>query len=192
MSLPRRERSLGTKPAFTQGVERGREVFVFLEVSQHRGGGEGRRVAEERVILLVEDNPDDEALTLRALKKNNITNKIVVARDGVEALDYLFGTGMYAGRDTGSQPELILLDLKLPKVDGFEVLTKLRANERTKLLPVVILTSSKEQNDVLNGYGLGANSYVRKPVDFQAFVDAVLQLGLYWLVLNERPADPGS
>ena len=147
---------------------------------------------EERVILLVEDNPDDEALTLRALKKNNITNKIVVARDGVEALDYLFGTGMYAGRDTGSQPELILLDLKLPKVDGFEVLTKLRADERTKLLPVVILTSSKEQHDVLNGYGLGANSYVRKPVDFQAFVDAVLQLGLYWLVLNERPADPGS
>ena len=147
---------------------------------------------EERVILLVEDNPDDEALTLRALKKNNITNKIVVARDGVEALDYLFGTGMYAGRDTGSQPELILLDLKLPKVDGFEVLTKLRADERTKLLPVVILTSSREQQDVVNGYGLGANSYVRKPVDFQDFVDAVLQLGLYWLVLNERPADPGS
>jgi two-component system response regulator len=149
-------------------------------------------VVEERVILLVEDNPDDEALTLRALKKNNITNKIVVARDGVEALDYLFGTGMYAGRDTGSQPELILLDLKLPKVDGFEVLTKLRADERTKLLPVVILTSSREQQDVVNGYGLGANSYVRKPVDFQDFVDAVLQLGLYWLVLNERPADPGS
>jgi two-component system, response regulator len=147
----------------------------------------------ERVILLVEDNPDDEALTLRALKKNNITNKIVVARDGVEALDYLFGTGMYAGRDSCSLPELILLDLKLPKVDGFEVLKKLRADERTKLLPVVILTSSKEQQDVVNGYGLGANSYVRKPVDFQDFVDAVLQLGLYWLVLNERPpSDPGS
>ncbi len=148
---------------------------------------------EERVILLVEDNPDDEALTLRALNKNNIKNKIVVARDGVEALDYLFGTGMYAGRDPGSRPELILLDLKLPKVDGFEVLKKLRADERTKLLPVVILTSSKEQQDVVNGYGLGANSYVRKPVDFQDFVDAVGQLGLYWLVLNERPpTDPRS
>jgi len=148
---------------------------------------------EERVILLVEDNPDDEALTLRALKKNNITNKIVAAHDGVEALDYLFGTGMYAGRDTSVAPELILLDLKLPKIDGFEVLKKLRADERTKLLPVVILTSSKEQQDIVNGYGLGANSYVRKPVDFQDFVQAVAQLGLYWLVLNERaPADPRS
>ena len=147
----------------------------------------------DRVILLVEDNPDDEALTLRALKKNNITNKIVVARDGVEALDYLFGTGMYAARDTSVEPELILLDLKLPKIDGFEVLKKLRADERTKLLPVVILTSSKEQQDVVNGYGLGANSYVRKPVDFQNFVEAVAQLGLYWLVLNERPpTDPRS
>lgn len=145
------------------------------------------------MILLVEDNPDDEALTLRALKKNNITNKIVVARDGVEALDYLFGTGMYVGRDTGSEPELILLDLKLPKIDGFEVLKKLRSDERTKLLPVVILTSSKEQQDVVQGYGLGANSYIRKPVDFQNFVDAVGQLGLYWLVLNEgAPTDPGS
>jgi len=143
---------------------------------------------KERVILLVEDNADDEALTLRALEKNNITNKIVVARDGVEALDYLFGTGLYAGRDTSAQPELILLDLKLPKVDGFEVLQKLRADERTRLLAVVILTSSKEQQDIVNGYGLGANSYVPKPVDFQQFVDAVLQLGLYWLVLNERPS----
>jgi two-component system, response regulator len=143
---------------------------------------------KERVILLVEDNADDEALTMRALSKNNITNKIVVARDGVEALDYLFGTGMHAGRDTTHQPELILLDLKLPKVDGFEVLEKLRADERTKLLSVVILTSSKEQQDIVNGYGLGANSYVRKPVDFQQFVEAVQQLGLYWLVLNERPA----
>jgi len=141
----------------------------------------------ERVILLVEDNADDEALTLRALKKNNITNTIVVARNGVEALDYLFGTGQYAGRDTSVQPELILLDLKLPKVDGFEVLRKLRADERTKLLAVVILTSSTEQQDIVNGYGLGANSYVRKPVDFQHFMDAVRQLGLYWLVLNERP-----
>jgi CheY-like chemotaxis protein len=142
---------------------------------------------KERVILLVEDNADDEALTMRALSKNNITNKIVVARDGVEALDYLFGTGAYAGRDTSVQPELVLLDLKLPKVDGFEVLKKLRADERTKLLAVVILTSSKEQQDVVNGYGLGANSYIRKPVDFEHFVDAVQQLGLYWLVLNERP-----
>jgi two-component system response regulator len=141
----------------------------------------------ERVILLVEDNADDEALTMRALSKNNISNKIVVARDGVQALDYLFGTGPYAGRDTCEQPELILLDLKLPKVDGFEVLKKLRADERTKLLAVVILTSSKEQQDILSGYGLGANSYIRKPVDFQHFVEAVLQLGLYWLVLNERP-----
>lgn len=142
---------------------------------------------KERVILLVEDNADDEALTMRALKKNNITNQIVVARDGVEALDYLFGTGPHAGRDTSVQPELVLLDLKLPKVDGFEVLKKLREDERTKLLAVVILTSSKEQQDVANGYGLGANSYIRKPVDFQHFVDAVQQLGLYWLVLNERP-----
>lgn len=142
----------------------------------------------ERIILLVEDNADDEALTLRALKKNNITNKIVVARDGVEALDYLFGTGQYADRDTTVQPELVLLDLMLPKVDGFEVLKRLRTDQRTKLLSVVILTSSKEQQDIVNGYGLGANSYVRKPVDFQHFVDAVSQLGLYWLVLNERPS----
>lgn len=146
----------------------------------------------ERLILLVEDNPDDEALTLRALKKNNIGNQIVVARDGAEALDFLFGTGIFADRDVGVQPELILLDLKLPKVDGFEVLKKLRDDDRTKLLPVVILTSSKEQQDVANGYDLGANSYVRKPVDFQHFVDAVRQLGLYWLVLNERaPSSPG-
>ncbi len=142
---------------------------------------------KERAILLVEDNPDDEALTLRALKKNNITNKIVVARDGAEALDYLFGTGPFAGRDTSVQPELVLLDLMLPKVDGFEVLKRLRADQRTRFLAVVILTSSKEQQDIVNGYGLGANSYVRKPVDFQHFVDAVRQLGLYWLVLNEGP-----
>jgi two-component system response regulator len=147
---------------------------------------------KERVILLVEDNPDDEALTMRALRKNNITNKIVIARDGVEALDYLFGSGPHAGRDTSVQPELILLDLKLPKLDGFEVLKKLREDERTKLLAVVILTSSKEQQDVVNGYDLGANSYVRKPVDFQQFVEAVLQLGLYWLVLNEKPETNGT
>jgi len=142
---------------------------------------------KEPAILLVEDNADDEALTMRALRKNNISNEIMVARDGAEALDYLFGEGAYAGRDTGMQPALILLDLKLPKVDGFEVLTKLRADRRTRLLPVVILTSSKEQQDIANGYGLGANSYVRKPVDFQDFVEAVRQLGLYWLVLNEEP-----
>lgn len=141
----------------------------------------------EPVILLVEDNADDEALTMRALQKNNITNGIVVARDGVEALDYLFARGKHADRDTGMQPAVILLDLKLPRVDGFEVLRELRADNRTRLLPVVILTSSKEQQDIANGYNLGANSYVRKPVDFQHFVEAVRQLGLYWLVLNEEP-----
>ncbi len=144
----------------------------------------------DKIILLVEDNPDDELLTLRALKKNGVLNEVVVARDGVEALDYLFGTGSYAGRDTGVMPQLILLDLKLPRIDGLEVLRRLRADERTRLLPVVILTSSKEQQDMLDGYGLGANSYVRKPVNFEQFVTAVEQLKLYWLVLNEAP--PGS
>lgn len=142
---------------------------------------------EIETILLVEDNPDDEALTLRALKKNNITNKVVVARDGAEALDYLFGTGKFAGRDISLQPQVTLLDLKLPKIDGLEVLRRLRADDRTKLLPVVILTSSNEEQDRLKGYGLGANSYVRKPVDFDQFMEAVRQLGLYWLLLNERP-----
>ncbi len=142
---------------------------------------------KSEVILLVEDNPDDELLTLRALKKSNVTDDVVVARDGVEALDYLFGTGAYAGRDTGDVPRLILLDLKLPKIDGLEVLRRLRADERTRLLPVVILTSSKEQKDVLDGYGVGANSYVRKPVNFEQFVRAVEQLKLYWLILNEAP-----
>ena len=139
------------------------------------------------VILLVEDNPDDEALTLRALQKNNIRNDVVVAHDGVEALDYLFGTGSHAGRDVHLVPQVVLLDLKLPKVDGLEVLRRLRADARTKLLPVVILTSSNEEQDRLRGYDLGANSYVRKPVDFNQFIEAVLQLGLYWLILNERP-----
>jgi two-component system, response regulator len=139
------------------------------------------------VILLVEDNPDDEALTLRALQRNNITNKVVIAHDGVEALDYLFGHGAYEGRDPCDLPQIVLLDLKLPRLDGFEVLKALRADPRTKLLPVVILTSSKEQQDLVQGYGLGANSYVRKPVDFDQFVQAVRQLGLYWLVLNEKP-----
>jgi len=141
----------------------------------------------DKIILLVEDNPDDEALTLRALKKNNILNEVVVARDGAEALDYLFGVGKYSGRDPNVLPTVILLDLKLPIVDGLEVLQRLRADERTKLLPVVILTSSKEEQDMLNGYKLGANSYVRKPVDFTQFMDAARQLGLYWLVLNEAP-----
>jgi two-component system response regulator len=136
-------------------------------------------------ILLVEDNPDDEALTLRAFRKNNIKNEIVVAHDGVEALDFLFGTGAYAGRETIIRPQLILLDIKLPKVDGLEVLRRLRADERTKFIPVVILTSSKEEQDLVRGYSLGANSYVRKPVDFTQFMDAVRQLGMYWLVLNE-------
>ena len=140
-----------------------------------------------KVILLVEDNPDDEALTLRALKKNNILNDVVVARDGVEALAYLFGTGQYAGRDPGILPQIVLLDLKLPKVDGLEVLRSIRADVRTRLLPVVILTSSKEEQDLLHSYSMGANSYVRKPVDFNQFTEAVRQLGLYWLVLNENP-----
>ncbi len=141
----------------------------------------------DTVILLVEDNPDDEALTVRALKKNKILNEVVVARDGVQALDYLFGQGPHAGRDTTETPQVVLLDLKLPKVDGLEVLRRLRADDRTRLLPVVILTSSNEERDRINGYGLGANSYVRKPVDFDAFVTATAQLGLYWLVLNEPP-----
>jgi len=138
-------------------------------------------------VLLVEDNPDDEALTLRAFHKSNLTNEIVVARDGVEALDYLFGVGMYADRDPSDVPQLILLDLKLPKVDGLEVLERIRASEKTKMLPVVILTSSKEQEDLITSYSLGANSYIRKPVDFNQFIQAVQQLGLYWLVLNQYP-----
>jgi two-component system response regulator len=140
---------------------------------------------KEKAILLVEDNPDDIALTIRAFRKSNIMNEIVQAHDGSEALDYLFGTGQYGGRDLSVMPTLILLDLKMPKVDGLEVLRRLRANELTKLLPVVILTTSKEDQDVIDGYALGANSYVRKPVDFNQFVEAVRQLGLYWFVLNE-------
>jgi two-component system response regulator len=149
--------------------------------SERRGG------MRDKIILLVEDNPDDELLTLRALRKNNVLNKVVVARDGVEALDYLFGTGRHSGRDTAVMPQLILLDLKLPKIDGLEVLKRLRADERTRLLPVVILTSSREEQDMLDGYGFGANSYVRKPVNFEQFVQAIEQLKLYWLILNEAP-----
>lgn len=148
-------------------------------------------MASERPILLVEDNPDDEALTLRAFHKNRIANEVVVARDGVEALDYLFGTGNHAGRDLSIAPAVILLDLKLPRVDGLEVLRRVRADARTNLLPVVILTTSREQQDIYEAYQLGANSYIRKPVDFEKFIYAVGQLGLYWLVLNE-PVDPPS
>ena len=140
-----------------------------------------------KTILLVEDNADDEALTFRALMKNNIGSQLVVARDGAEALDYLFGTGQYAGRDVNLGPQVVLLDLNLPKISGLEVLRQLRANERTKLLPVVILTSSNEEEDRLRGYDNGANSYVRKPVDFNQFIESVRQLGLYWLILNEQP-----
>ena len=140
-----------------------------------------------RKILLVEDNPDDEELTVRALRQNNVVNEIVVAIDGVEALDYMFGTGKYAGRDVGNLPEVVLLDLKLPRIDGLEVLRRLRADPRTRLQPVVILTSSKEEQDLVNGYKLGANSYIRKPVDFIQFTEAVKQLKMYWLVLNEKP-----
>jgi two-component system, response regulator len=147
---------------------------------------------DARFILLVEDNPDDEALTLRALKKNNISNDIVVAHDGVEALDFLFCTGTYEGRNQDIMPQVILLDLKLPKVDGLEVLRQLRENENTQLLPVVILTSSKEEQDLITGYSLGANSYIRKPVDFAQFMEAIRQLGLYWLVLNELPPRRGK
>lgn len=146
--------------------------------------------ANEKTILLVEDNPNDAALTLRALKKNKIFNEVHTMRDGAEALDYLLCRGKHAGRDPDVMPAVVLLDLKLPKLGGIEVLQSLRATERTKLLPVVILTSSKEEQDLINGYKFGANSYIRKPVDFLQFNTAVQQLGLYWLVLNEPPPPP--
>ena len=148
-------------------------------------------MAKKKMILLVEDNPDDEALTLRAFAKNKITNEIVVVRDGAEALDWVFAEGAYADRDGNELPEVVLLDLKLPKVDGLEVLRKIRENDHTKLMPVIILTTSEEESDRLAGYSLGANSYIRKPVDFSQFIEAVRQLGLYWLVLNESPPEPG-
>jgi len=146
----------------------------------------------DRIILLVEDNPDDQELTLRALKLNNILNEVVTVEDGAEALDYLFCEGEYADRDPNEMPQVVLLDLKLPKIDGLEVLRRMRADERTRLLPVVILTSSNEERDVAEGYGLGANSYVRKPVDFGEFREAVRNLGLYWLLLNQPPPPKGS
>jgi two-component system response regulator len=140
-----------------------------------------------KIILLVEDNPDDEELTRMALEQSNVANELVVAHDGVEALDYMFGTGPYAGAPPPEQPAVILLDLKLPRIDGLEVLQRIRAEERTKRVPVVILTSSKEEQDVLDSYNFGANSYIRKPVEFDNFFDATKQLGMYWLVLNESP-----
>ena len=145
---------------------------------------------DSRIILLVEDNPDDVALTLRAFKKNHILNPVVVARDGVEALDYLHGNGAHAGRDLSVQPVVMLLDLKLPRVSGLEVLQQVRGDPRTSLLRVVVLTSSREEQDIVQSYALGANSYIRKPVDFDNFLTAVGQLGMYWLLLNESP--PGA
>jgi two-component system response regulator len=146
---------------------------------------------DEKIILLVEDNPDDEALTIRALKQHNIANEVVVARNGAEALDYLFGSGAHEGRDLADTPAVVLLDLKLPKIDGLEVLQRLRADERNRLLPVVVLTSSREEVDLAESYGRGANSYIRKPVDFEQFSEAIRQVGLYWLVLNEPPPRGG-
>lgn len=143
----------------------------------------------EKIILLVEDNPDDEELTLMALKENNILNEVVVARDGAEALDYLFGTGKYEGRDTTQKPQVVLLDLKLPKISGLQVLERMRADPRSEWIPVVVLTSSSEEEDMIASYRLRANSYVRKPVEFHSFTDAVRQLGVYWLLLNEAPPE---
>jgi two-component system response regulator len=143
----------------------------------------------DKIILVVEDNPDDEEFTLRALRKAKVNNEIKVVRDGAEAVDFLFGTGLYAGRDIEDKPAVVLLDLKLPKLGGIEVLQRMRASAHTRLVPVVILTSSSEEEDKLNSYTSGANSYVRKPVEFAAFADAVAKLGVYWLLLNESPPD---
>lgn len=142
---------------------------------------------KNKIILLVEDNPDDQELTIRALKKNNYPYKVVVAKDGAEALDYLFGEGDYEGWDMSRMPQVVLLDLKLPRVDGLEVLQRIRTDERTRLLPVVILTTSNEDKDIKRGYHYGANSYIRKPVDFGQFMEAIREMGLYWLVLNQPP-----
>ena len=147
----------------------------------------GKEMSNDKVLLLVEDNPDDEALTLRALKRHHIANQIVVTRDGEEALDYLFARGAFAERNPDHLPQVVLLDLKLPKIDGLDVLRAIRADEKTRNVPVVILTSSNEEQDIINSYDLGANSYVRKPVDFEQFIEAARQLGMFWLVLNETP-----
>lgn len=144
-------------------------------------------IASPKTILLVEDNPDDEALAIRALKRHHVSNQVIVAHDGVEALEYLFCTGMYAKRDINFKPTVVLLDLKLPRVDGLEVLRRLREDDRTKLLPIVVLTTSSEEQDMLNSYSLGCNSYIRKPVDFVQFSEAIRQLGMYWLLMNEPP-----
>lgn len=145
----------------------------------------------KKVILLVEDNADDVDLTLRAFAKSHIYNEVIIASDGVEALDYLFGTGKYAGRESREMPVVVMLDLKLPKIDGLEVLRRIRAHEATRLIPVVVLTSSNEERDIIESYSLGANSYVRKPVDFVEFTSAAQKLGLYWLLLNEMPSSGG-
>ena len=142
---------------------------------------------QDKVILLVEDNPDDEELTLMAMSENNILNQVIIAHDGVEALDYLFGRGKFTNRDLTDLPQIVFLDLKLPKLGGHEVLKRMRSDPRTQLIPVVILTSSNEEEDILTSYRLGANSYVRKPIEFDCFIDAVRQLGLYWLLINEAP-----
>jgi len=145
----------------------------------------------EKMILLVEDNPNDEELTLRALRKANIANEVFVARDGQQALDFLFGTGQHAGRELAKMPAVVLLDLKLPKLDGIDVLQRMRADPRTKLTPVVVLTSSSEDEDMLRSYQSGANSYVRKPIEFSAFAHAVTQLGMYWILINQTPPSRG-
>jgi two-component system, response regulator len=145
---------------------------------------------DKRIIMIVEDNEDDIELAMRAFKRNHILNEVVVARDGVEALDYLFGTGPHAGRDLCVMPEVVLLDLKMPRLGGLEVLRRIRADERTQYLPVVVLTSSDEEKDMIDSYHYGVNSYIRKPVDFEQFTEAVRQLSLYWIVLNQRPRTP--
>jgi len=148
-------------------------------------------VTRSRTFLLVEDSPDDAELTIRAFEKSRLVNDVVLVRDGQEALDYLFGTGSYAGRDLSVMPELVLLDLKLPKLGGLEVLRRMRQDPRTRRQPVVVLTSSNEEQDIISSYDLGANSFVRKPVDFEQFLEAARQLGLYWLILNSPPVVPG-
>ncbi len=145
----------------------------------------------DKMILLVEDNPNDEELTLRALRKANIANEVAIARDGQDALDFLFGTGKYAGREPPAMPAVVLLDLKLPKLDGIDVLKRIRADPRTKLVPVVVLTSSSEDEDMVRSYQSGANSYVRKPIEFSAFANAVTQLGMYWVLINQIPPRRG-